>query len=153
MDLDPDQVEQLLTDEPERLDAQYAIQPVIFLRGARVDNSVWDAVQRRLWERGWATTAKRAAAAHLARGGAPVVFLDFSARTVDDLKVAGVRAVFRDEELTLELINGGTVDTPRLADGSIDADRVVQLVQQVIGDLPAINERRMLAAQRAANSR
>ena len=79
------------------------------------------------------------------------MFLDFSNRTDDNLKVAGVRAVYRDDNLTLELINGGAVTTPRrAADDSIDADRVVLLVHQVLGDLPAVNERRMLAAQRPA---
>ncbi len=129
---------------------QPPLQPVIFLRGRDVPNQTWKELKQLLWERGLATIANRTAAAHLARGGTPVVFLDFSNRTDDNVKVAGVRAVYRDDNLTLELINGGAVTTPRRADDSIDADRVVLLVHQVLGDLPAVNERRMVAAQRPA---
>ena len=130
---------------------QPPLQPVIFLRGRDVPNQTWKELKQLLWARGLATIANRTAAAHLARGGTPVVFLDFSNRTDDNLKVAGVRAVYRDDNLTLELINGGAVTTPRRAgDDSIDVDRVVLLVHQVLGDLPAVNERRMLAAQRPA---
>ncbi len=39
---------------------------------------------------------------------------------------------------------------PERRDDTIDVDRVVLLVHQVLGDLPAVNERRMLAAQRPA---
>lgn len=123
------------------------LQPVIFMRGARVDNSVWTTLQKQLWTRRWPTTTKRTEACHLARGGTPVIFLDFSKRTADDLKVAGVRAVYRNDDLTLELINGGTVTMPRLPDGSLDTSAITRLVQEVIGDLPAINERRRLAAR------
>ena len=123
------------------------LQPVIFMRGARVDNSVWTTLQKQLWLRRWPTTTKRTEACHLARGGTPVIFLDFSKRTADDLKVAGVRAVYRNDDLTLELINGGTVKMPRLPDGSLDVAAITRLVQEVIGDLPAVNERRRLAAR------
>lgn len=126
------------------------IQPVIFMRGARVDNSVWTSLQKQLWLRRWPTTTKRTDACHLARGGTPVIFLDFSKRTADDLKVAGVRAVYRNDDLTLELINGGTVPMPRLPDGSLDTAAITRLVQEVIGDLPAVNERRRLAARAEA---
>lgn len=123
------------------------IQPVIFMRGARVDNSVWTTLQKALWLRGWPTTTKRTEASHLARGGTPVIFLDFSKRTADDLKVAGVRAVYRNDDLTLELINGGTVKMPRQPDGALDTTAIIRLVQEVVGDLPAVNERRRLAAR------
>lgn len=126
------------------------LQPVIFMRGARVDNSVWTTLQKQLWLRRWPTTTKRTDACHLARGGTPVIFLDFSKRTADDLKVAGVRAVYRNEDLTLELINGGTVPMPRLPDASLDTSAITRLVQEVIGDLPAVNERRRLAARAEA---
>lgn len=123
------------------------LQPVIFMRGARVDNSVWTTLQKQLWTRRWPTTTKRTEACHLARGGTPVIFLDFSKRTADDLKVAGVRAVYRNDDLVLELINGGTVKMPWLPDGSLDTPAITRLVQEAIGDLPAINERRRLAAR------
>lgn len=138
-----------LADSGEPLDdvPSVPLQPVIFMRGARVDNSVWTTLQKQLWTRRWPTTTKRTEACHLARGGTPVIFLDFSKRTADDLKVAGVRAVYRNDDLALELINGGTVKMPRLPDGSLDTFAITRLVQEVIGDLPAINERRRLAAR------
>lgn len=154
LDLEDDDVEEMLEmgdDQDDGVDAdQPPLQPVIFLRGRDVPNSTWKELKQRLWLRGLATIANRTAAAHLSRGGAPVVFCDFSSRTDDNLKVAGVRAVYRDDTLTLELINGGAVTTPRRRDDTIDVDRVVLLVHQVLGDLPAVNERRMLAAQRPA---
>ena len=123
------------------------LQPVVFMRGARVGNSVWTTLQKQLWTRRWPTTTKRTEACHLARGGTPVIFLDFSKRAADDLKVAGVRAVYRNDDLTLELINGGTVKMPHLPDGALDTAAITRLVQEVVGDLPAVNERRRLAAQ------
>lgn len=137
------------TDNPDRGQPvdQPPRQPVIFLRGRDVPNQTWNELKQLLWTRGLTTVANRTTAAHLARGGTPVVFLDFSHRGDDRVKVAGVRAVYRDDSLTLELINGGDVTTPRRADDSIDAERVVLLVHQVLGDLPAVNDRRMLAAQ------
>lgn len=158
LDVDHDDVEEMLRDQEIRGDNlddgddadQPPLQPVIFLRGREVPNPTWKELKQRLWARGLATIANRTAAAHLARGGTPVVFLDFSNRTDDNLKVAGVRAVYRDDTLTLEPINGGAVTTPRRHDDSIDVDRVMLLVHQVLGDLPAVNERRMIAAQRPA---
>lgn len=154
LDFELDDVLQTIQDDEHDEDPdadQPPLQPVIFLRGRDVPNQTWKELKQLLWARGLATIANRTAAAHLARGGTPVVFLDFSNRTDDNLKVAGVRAVYRDDNLTLELINGGAVTTPRRAgDDSIDVDRVVLLVHQVLGDLPAVNERRMLAAQRPA---
>ena len=154
LDFELDDVLQTIQDDEHDQDPdadQPPLQPVIFLRGRDVPNQTWKELKQLLWARGLATIANRTAAAHLARGGTPVVFLDFSNRTDDNLKVAGVRAVYRDDNLTLELINGGAVTTPRrAADDSIDVDRVVLLVHPVRGDLPAVNERRMLAAQRPA---
>lgn len=108
-----------LADGDDSVDAVLLapLQPVIFMRGARVDNSVWTALQKQLWTRRWPTTTKRTEACHLARGGTPVIFLDFSKRTADDLKVAGVRAVYGGDDLTLELSNGETVKMPRLPTG------------------------------------
>lgn len=56
-----------------------------------------------------------------------------------------MRSVYRNDDLTLKLINGGTVKMPRLPDGSLDTAAITRLVQEVIGDLPAVNERRRLA--------
>ena len=125
--------------------------PVVYLRGAGVPNSVWVELQL-CWLRHWATTTKRRDAWHLARGGVPVIFVDFAKRSADDLKVAGVRAVYRGTppKEILELINGGTVPRPPRADGSLDTAAVMVLVQEVVGDLPAINERRRLAALAAS---
>jgi len=159
LDVEPVDVEKMLETpqaEGERPadgdinDQPPPLQPVIFLRGREVPNRTWKELRQRLWARGLATIANRTTAAHLARGGTPVIFLDFSSRTVDNVKVAGVRAVYRDDSLTLELINGGNVTTPRRDDQSIDVDQVVHFVHQVLGDLPAVNQRRMLAAQRPA---
>lgn len=160
LDFELDDVMQTIQDDEHGQDPendhtvdQPPLQPVIFLRGRDVPNQTWKELKQLLWARGLATIANRTAAAHLARGGTPVVFLDFSNRSLDNLKVAGVRGVYREDTLTVELINGGAVTTPRRNDDSIDVDRVVLLVHQVIGDLPAVNERRMLAAQAASGEK
>lgn len=152
VDLELDDVDEMLNEREvcDRGDAadQPPLQPVVFLRGRDVPNSTWKELKQRLWVRGLPTIANRTGAAHLARGGTPVIFCDFSSRTADTLRVGGVRGVYRDENLTLELINGGATTTPRREDQSIDVDQVVLLIHQVIGDLPAINQRRMIAATR-----
>lgn len=131
---------------------QVSLQPVIFLRGAGVPNSVWVKLEKLCWARQWATTTKRQSAWHLTRGGSPVVFVDFSKRSADDLKVAGVRAVYRgaQQKESLELINGGTVPRPQLPTGTLDTAAVILLIQEVLGDLPAVDERRRLAALAAS---
>lgn len=136
--------------EPKRT----PLQPVIFLRGAGVPNPIWVELQQLCWARQWATTTKRGDAWHLTRGGAPVIFVDFSKRSADDLKVAGVRAVYRgaQQKEVLELINGGSVPRPQLADGTLDTAAVTVLIQEVLGDLPAVPERRRLAAFAASST-
>lgn len=136
------------TDGAAKQPKRVSLQPVIFLRGAGVPNSVWLELEQLCWARQWATTTKRQSAWHLARGGSPVVFVDFSKRSADDLKVAGVRAVYRgtQQKENLELINGGTVPRPQLPTGALDAAAVVLLIQEALGDLPAVDERRRLAA-------
>ncbi len=47
--------------------------------------TVWARMQSAMSDRGWMTTSDRTAAWHLARGGVPVVFVDFSADN-DDTK-------------------------------------------------------------------
>ena len=142
-------------DETEKADKKpksVPLQPVIFLRGAGVPNPVWVELEQLCWARQWSTTTKRQSAWHLTRGGNPVVFVDFSKRSADDLKVAGVRAVYRgaQQKESLELINGGTVPRPQLPTGALDTAAVILLIQEVLGDLPAVDERRRLAALAAS---
>ena len=59
--------------------AEQAITPVVYLRGAGNSDGTWARMRAAMWARGWATVSDRTSAWHLARGGAPVVFCDFSA--------------------------------------------------------------------------
>ncbi|MEU7822937.1 hypothetical protein [Catellatospora sp. NPDC049133] len=57
---------------------QPALTPAVYLRGAGADAATWQRVEAAMWARGWATVRDRTTAFHLARGGTPVVFCDFS---------------------------------------------------------------------------
>jgi len=52
--------------------------PSIYLRGAGQFEETWERVTRAMWRCGWATTGDRTTSWHRARGGLPVVLVDFS---------------------------------------------------------------------------
>lgn len=54
------------------------LSPAAFLRGAGADRETWDAIEYELHLRGIVTVRDRTTAWHLARGGVPVVLVDFS---------------------------------------------------------------------------
>lgn len=107
---------------------------VVFLRGARVGSKTWEQIKRAMWRRGWHTTLSRGDAWHLARGRVPLILVDFSARSSDDVKVGLVRAVYGDNgKADLPLISGGSIPAPRDPDGELDPEAIARAVQEVIG--------------------
>lgn len=76
------------------------IPPVIYLRGAGCGDRVWAAVVEAMHARGWVTVRDRTTAWHLARGGARVVFCDFSSHvdglSSDVVTVGSVRAKYEE---------------------------------------------------------
>lgn len=77
-----------------------ALTPVVFLRGAGAPSEIWQQVQAAMNARGLVTVRDRKQAWHLARGGAPVILLDFSAGAGT---VTRVRARWRITEVTRPL--------------------------------------------------
>lgn len=71
--------------------------PVVFLRGAKAPAAMWTAVEQAMHLRGLVTVRDRTQAWNLARGGAPVVLVDFSA---GEGMVARVRARWRITDVT-----------------------------------------------------
>ncbi|MEU7631674.1 hypothetical protein AB0C34_17050 [Nocardia sp. NPDC049220] len=73
-----------------------APQPIVYLRGPRQSDEVWQRVEAAMWARGWRTVRDRTTAWHLARGGSPVVLCDFAADfdglAVDWIVIGRVRA-------------------------------------------------------------
>lgn len=61
--------------------ADPAATPVVFLRGAGAPPQTWRDVETAMHRRGLATVRDRQQAWHLARGGVPVVLVDFSTGT------------------------------------------------------------------------
>lgn len=57
--------------------------PVVYLRGAGNSADIWQAYTKAMHRRGWMTVRDRTQAWHLARGGVPVVLVDFSATLAD----------------------------------------------------------------------
>ncbi|MGW4124888.1 hypothetical protein [Nocardia sp. NPDC004711] len=55
--------------------------------------TAWECLEQAMWARGWATVRDRASAWHLARGGAPVVFCDFSAHPDFEMRTVHVGRV------------------------------------------------------------
>lgn len=79
-----------------------SLTPVVYLRGAGVRQPAWDRIERAMWARGWDTTHDRTSAFHLARGGVPVVLVDFTSQLPNGLSrgvitVGRVRARYRDD--------------------------------------------------------
>ena len=68
--------------------------PVVFLRGAGAPKTVWDDIETAMRRRGLMVVKDRQQAWHLARGGVPVVIVDFS--TGSDVTVGRVRARWKD---------------------------------------------------------
>ena len=52
--------------------------PVVYLRGAGAPKTVWDDIETAMHRRGLVVVKDRQQAWHLARGGVPVVIVDFS---------------------------------------------------------------------------
>lgn len=75
------------------------LRPVIFLRGAGVPAEDWKRIREAMWAHGWATEQQRSTAWHLARGGVPVVMLDFSAGR-DVVTASQVRAKYAADPKT-----------------------------------------------------
>lgn len=71
--------------------------PVVFLRGAGAPSETWQQVQAAMNARGLVTVRDRKQAWHLARGGVPMILLDFSAGAGT---VTRVRARWRVTEVT-----------------------------------------------------
>lgn len=71
--------------------------PVVFLRGAKVSAATWAAIEQAMHQRGLITVRDRTQAWHLARGGAPVVLVDF---TGGEGMIARVRARWRITDVT-----------------------------------------------------
>jgi hypothetical protein len=69
-------------DKPPEDPTEPAPTPVIFLRGAGTPPAIWRDVETALHRRGLATVKDRQQAWNLARGGIPVVFVDFSADSI-----------------------------------------------------------------------
>lgn len=110
--------------------------PTVYLRGAGRSDDTWACVQTAMWARGWATVSDRTTAWHLARGGVPVVLVDFSTDLDATewpsfgydryVSVWRVRAVWRVEEAdpaVLERTLGTDAPVPyrRVADDGIRA--------------------------------
>lgn len=74
--------------------------PVVFLRGAGAPSETWQQVQAAMNARGLVTVRDRTQAWHLARGGVPMILLDFSAGAGT---VTRVRARWRVTEVTRPL--------------------------------------------------
>lgn len=72
--------------------------PVVFLRGAGATTQTWRQVQAAMHARGLVTMRDRKQAWHLARGGVPVILVDFSAGRPGT--IARVRARWRTTEIT-----------------------------------------------------
>jgi hypothetical protein len=68
--------------------------PVVFLRGAGAPTAVWDDIETAMHRRGLMVVKDRQQAWHLARGGIPVVIVDFS--TGSDVTVSRVKARWKD---------------------------------------------------------
>lgn len=121
--------------------------PVVYLRGAGVKAPAWDRIERAMWSRGWDTTHDRTTAWHLARGGVPLVLVDFSATRGDGAQarvvtVARLRARWDDEsgdgprEMDLPIVAGGDHRRPyrRSDDGSwlLDEDAIAGWVRPLL---------------------
>jgi hypothetical protein len=74
--------------------------PAVYLRGAGVDTPTWKKVETAMSARGWVNVHTHTTAFHLARGGPPVVLVNFSASLKRDgdrfVSVWRVRPVFHN---------------------------------------------------------
>jgi hypothetical protein len=86
-------------DKPPDDPAEPAPTPVVFLRGAGAGAATWRAVETALHLRGLATVKDRQQAWNLARGGVPVVLVDFSA-VAATATIGRVKARWRVTETT-----------------------------------------------------
>jgi hypothetical protein len=77
----------VLDTTPDNDPAEPAPTPVVFLRGAGAPAATWRDIETALHRRGLATVKDRQQAWNLARGGIPVILVDFSANT--DTATAG----------------------------------------------------------------
>lgn len=66
-------------DKPDEPARPVTPTPVVFLRGVGAPESTWARVETAMLRRGFAVVKDRQQAWHLARGGVPVVLVDFSA--------------------------------------------------------------------------
>lgn len=107
-----------------------ALPPVIFMRGSGVTPDHWTAMLAAVHTAGWHTVRDRTTAWHLARGGAPVILLDF---TDDDQIQAGlVRAKYQDtptgRRMILPVTDGGWHDAERAQQPGVAVDEITALV-------------------------
>lgn len=125
-----------------------APQPVVYLRGRGQPQDIWERVETAMWARGWRTVRDRTTAWHLARGGTPVVLVDFTSEldglAVDWITVGRVRARYevttRPVALAELLL---TNDRARLLrDRALWLDQVVSVADQEM-DLPLVNGGRL----------
>ena len=96
--------------------------PVVYLRGAGAPKTVWDDIETAMHRRGLMVVKDRQQAWHLARGGVPVVIVDFS--TGSDVTVGRVKArwkdVHRQRTIGQLLPTRGTGTTRRSRIGLVD---------------------------------
>lgn len=95
--------------------------PIVYLRGAGCGDSDWDRIVTAMHARGWVTIKDRTSAWHLARGGMPIVFCDFSCVHVGlyatTVTVGRVRAKYGDGgDMELPLFSGGELPRPEYFD-------------------------------------
>lgn len=111
--------------------------PTVYLRGTGHTDEVWERVERAMWDRGWVTVRVHTTAWHLARGGVPVVAVNFS-RICNWHTVERVRAKYEeqptgDSELALVRVSGGN-HRPALRDRKLDEQVLADLVDaQLVG--------------------
>lgn len=89
--------------------------PVVFVRGAGAAAEQWQAMLEAIHAHGWHSVRDRMTAWHLARGGVPVLLVDFT--DDDQVQVALVRAKYQDTDtgrrMILPVVDGGWHDADR----------------------------------------
>jgi hypothetical protein len=118
-----------------------ALTPIVYLRGARRPQEVWDEVEHSLWARGYATLHDRTTAWHATRGGMPVVLCDFSADLYREkpaegtdyhyyVQVGRVRARYgSNDEFEFVFTRGGETDAAHRF-GKLHVPALLDLVDQ-----------------------
>lgn len=107
----------LSVDDSDQHSTTRAEQPpvvVVFLRGPGAGKSTWSALTAAAAARGWISTRDRTQAWHLARGGLPIVMLDFPDVDLDQPGAVTITAgrVVAKYELTPTPTTAGRLLTP-----------------------------------------